>query len=382
MQIQTTNLTAPGQSTTLHRASNQWRERPADQRFGSIEALRARAHEYRAAAQEHTLLYEGMDFSVADGDVLMNDVPMTSWAFGQLCSKIDAPAHYLRKLPTEMAAECIKHGMAVREDEEQSTKLLIHSGHIQALTSQRYVRVWNAEIADWLCDVQERQPWWSFPVAFQQAGGGQKANAWGERKELPVAFLSDRDMFVFLCDYQHPIQIPGQDTPLTRGFWIENSEVGAGAIRLTMFLFDFVCSNVLVWGARNVIEVKVRHMGNARERTIFDDSEMQRAIIDYSNRSATADVQRIASAQKLLVADTKPEAVSWLYSQRSLALPKTTFQEAIGVAERTPRYGNPLSVWAIVNGLTEMSQKVAYADERASIDRAAGKLLDLTVPMA
>jgi hypothetical protein len=271
--------------------------------------------------------------------------------------------------------------MEKRDSEEQSTKLLVHSGHVQALTSQKYVRVWNSEIADWLVGLRTAQPWWSFPVAFKKADGSIKEGAWGESKELPVAFLSDRDMFVFLCDYEHPIEIPGQDHPLTRGFWIENSEVGAGAIRLTMFLFDFVCSNVLVWGARNVIEVKVRHTGQARERTILEDGDVQRAISEYSNREESKDVERIVQAQKVLVADTKLEAISWLYGQRSLGLPKVTFTEAIGVAERTPRYGNPLSVWGIVNGLTEISQKSAYADERANIDRAAGKLLDLTVPM-
>lgn len=142
-----------------------------------------------------------------------------------------------------------------------------------------------------------------------------------------------------------------------------------------------MCSNVLVWGARNVIEVKVRHTGKARERVIVEDSDVQRAISEYANRSERAEVNRIVKAQHTLVADSKLEVINALYANRQLALPKSTIAGAIDVAEKTPRYGNPFSVWGIVNGLTEVSQLSTHANERTDIDRAAGKLLDMMVPL-
>jgi hypothetical protein len=262
-------------------------------------------------------------------------------------------------------------------------KILVGPTRIGAFTGENYARIWNAEIVDWLVDLQAEQPWWTFPTAFKTAYGS-KENAWGEQKELPVAFLSDRDMFVFLCDYEHPVEVPGSETTLSRGFWIENNEVGSGSVRITMFLFDFVCSNVLVWGARNVIEVKVAHKGRARERILFEDSEARTAIIEYANRSSMADTLRIQRAQNMLVADSPNEVVDLLYSKRLPGLSKTVLTEAMDVAARTERYqlgAGPTSVWAVVNGITEVSQKADYADARVEIDRSAARILDGMVPL-
>jgi hypothetical protein len=302
---------------------------------------------------------------------------MSNWAFGQFCSRIKAPASYLRTLPAPLAQACINNGIASLPDEQ--AKVLVNEGRIHGFTSERYVRIWNAEMSGWILDLQERAPHWTFPEAFRTANG-QKENAWGKHEVLPVAFLSDRDMFVFLCDYEHPVTIPGVETPLLRGFWVENSETGAGAVRITLFLFDFVCCNVLVWGARNVIEVKVNHTGRARERVLFDDGEAVKAISAYANRATAGDVSRIVSARKALVADTRADVVTTLYGQRLPGLSKGVIDAAYTVAERTPRYGDPRSVWAMINGLTEVSQNEAYADARIEIDRSAGRLLDAYVP--
>lgn len=46
------------------------------------------------------------------------------------------------------------------------------------------------------------------------------------------------------------------------------------------------------------------------------------------------------------------------------------------VAEQTPRYGDPRSAWAMVQGLTEVSQRQSHGIDRVNADRAAGKILD------
>lgn len=372
-----TQLTKPGESTTLTRASGQWRSRPADERYKSIIAMEERALIYQSNSHEFLMPLREAQIEVEADEIKIAGAPMTNWAFSQFASKIKAPGSYLRTLPPQLAAQNIEHGLSLVGDEQ--SKLLVADGRIGAFTSERYVRIWNSEILHWLRELQANQPWWTWPEAFRTASG-QKAGAWGEHEVLPVGFLSDRDMFVFLADYQHPIEIPGVEHPLLRGFWVENSEAGAGAVRITLFLFDHVCCNVLVWGARNVIEVKINHIGRARERVLFDDSEVRAAISEYSNRSTEGDVRRITSARNMLVADTRGEVIDLLYKQRLPGLSKKVIESAYAIQERTPRYGDPRTVWAAVNGLTEESQKCENADERAEIDRSAGRLLEAFVP--
>lgn len=377
--VSVTPITKPGQSTTLTRASAQWRSRPADERFSSIGALRSAAHIYRENSHEFLHPLREAKVEVDGDDIKIVGAPMSNWAFSQFASKIKAPGSYLRTLPPELAAMNIAHGVSLLPDER--SKLLVAEGRIDAFTSEGYARIWNSEIADWLVELQASQPHWTFPEAFRTASGEQKEGAWGNHEVLPVAFLSDRDMFVFLADYQHPVTIPGVEHPLLRGFWVENSETGAGAVRITLFLFDFVCCNVLVWGARNVIEVKINHVGRARERVLFEDSEARQAIVEYANRSTEKDVQRIVSARNMLVADTKLEVIDLLFKQRLPGLTKTVLESAYAIQERTPRYGDPRSVWSVVNGITEASQKADYADARTEIDRSAGRLLEAFVPV-
>jgi len=344
-----------------------------------MSKLRTDAHLYVENSHEFLYPLKEAKLEVIGDEITLAGARFSNWAFSQFASKMKAPGSYLRTLPTDIAMLNIKHGLTTLPDEQ--SKLLVAEGRLDAITSDRYVRIWNAEIADWLCDLQSSQPWWTFPEAFRTANGGQKEGAWGKHEVLPVAFLSDRDMFVFLCDYQHPVTIPGVEHPLLRGFWVENSEAGAGAVRITLFLFDFVCCNVLVWGARNVIEVKINHTGRARERVLFEDSEARNAIVEYANRSTEKDVQRIVSARNLLVADTRNEVIDLLYKQRLPGLTRTVLESAYAIQERTPRYGDPRSVWSVVNGITEASQTSEYADARTEIDRSAGRLLEAFVPV-
>jgi hypothetical protein len=57
-------------------------------------------------------------------------------------------------------------------------------------------------------------------------------------------------------------------------------------------------------------------------------------------------------------------------------LSKTTIDAAYETAEQfTDAYGDPRTVWGMVNGITHYSQESAFADSRTLLDRAAGRLL-------
>jgi hypothetical protein len=66
-------------------------------------------------------------------------------------------------------------------------------------------------------------------------------------------------MFVFLADEKNRIELPnrrdGKTGELARGFFVTNSETGAGALKIKTFLFDYVCANRIVWGAHELEEI-------------------------------------------------------------------------------------------------------------------------------
>lgn len=371
--------------TQLGEASQQWRERPADERFDTLEALLGATKVHMESARVGKTAINDLRVHLQVGETLSvkgaagNTAIPNHWAFGQLCQRAKAPAAYVRQLPTKLATECLNHGLASAEA-DMDARLLIRTSstaplELCAITSDKYKRVWNYEVAQALVELRERQPQWQFPEPFRTAGGRKQAT-WGDHtagRQVPVAFASDHDMFVFLCDYECGIDVDG--SLLARGFFVENSEVGDAAFKVTMFLFDFVCSNILVWGARNVVEVKVNHVGRIRDRVLDRNSEVLKALTTYSQSSAKDQLQQIHAARNTLLGDTTEDVLATLFGKKSLGLAKADIQAAQVVAAQTPRYGDPRSVWAVANGLTEVSQRTKYADARIKLDRAAGEVL-------
>ena len=77
------------------------------------------------------------------------------------------------------------------------------------------------------------------------------------------AYLGDRDMFLFLVDGNRILDDPtdASQAGLFRGFMLRNSDVGAAALTLDMFLFRAVCANHIIWGFHHVAGFRRRHMG-------------------------------------------------------------------------------------------------------------------------
>ena len=80
-------------------------------------------------------------------------------------------------------------------------------------------------------------------------------------KNNTTIYGSDRDMFVFLADEENRIVVPnrrnGQSGSLAKGFFVWNSEVGSQSIGAAFFLFDYACSNRIVWGAQDFKEIRI-----------------------------------------------------------------------------------------------------------------------------
>ena len=186
-------------------------------------------------------------------------------------------------------------------------------------------------------------------------------------------------MFVFMVHPERIIDLNGSGG-LMRGFFLWNSEVGAGAFKIQTFLLEAVCGNHIVWGASDVKTYRKVHKGQD-----FDD---------LGRLQASPDRTRLGLCRRGYIgrdADGPPGTGS-----RSSARQGRDDQEprrhaptgAVpaghrgvlfrrGDAEGTAK-APPTTAWGLVHGLTRYSQATPYADQRAALDTAAGKLLALT----
>lgn len=352
----------------LFSAHQQWSTRPDDQRFTSLEDLQRACKAYAATAREKTTVpISSLRTEAIDGDVQLlgrGSIParLTHWAFGQLCARVGIPASYARTLPATLAVQNLNHGLAhrVATDGDATTNLLFHENGsllLRALTSDIYSRVWNWEIADRLLAMKDR----GWDVA--------RPDIRAQDDRLPL-YASDHDLYAFIRHADRVISIGGGNT-LQRGMIIENSEVGASKLRRTRFLYCEMCGNHIIWGAQDVVEDAIRHVGNIRDRVATWDL----TSTAYLDSSPAEEEATIAKAQTTRIAGTKDQLLDTLFGKR-LELSRKTL--AAGYAAIVPdQDGDPLTVWGMVQGLTRYSQTLPYADARTAIDTSAGRILSM-----
>lgn len=355
----------------LFKANEQWANRPDDERFPTLEALYEATRAYAASAVEKDANFGDIRADVQGGAIVIagkQNIPakLTHWAFGQLAQRIGAPASYLRGLPGTLAVQNLNHGLAKRAKDEalnQMAKMLFHrmpDGTVlcRAMTTDAYQRIWNHEVAERLVNLQGLG--WEPAMPDVRSLGDDK----------PPLYASDHDMFVFLRNAEKTIE-EGNGQPVYRGVIVENSEVGAGALKLTRFLYRFMCGNHIIWGASKVTDLSVRHVGDARGRWGKFAVQMR----EWADEGAHEDEVKIKAAQYKMIGGTKEEVLDAIFGKRAVNLSRK--QLDAGYDAVVPNQdGDPNSVWGMVQGLTRYSQTLPYADERTAIDRAAGKILE------
>lgn len=353
--------------TTLEKAHHEWASRAADERFSSLDSLHAKALQIRQlGAEAKDLPTRNLRVIADNGEVLLegkNDtrVQMTNWAFSQLARIGSAPAGYLGNLPAELAADCLNHGLLKADSDDKVSMLLDRSAgwKMRAVTSERYSRLWNSEITERLLELEARGPFRPAPAAFDGSRG---------------LYMGDRDMFAFMVDNERRI-FEKQEGGLSRGFFVWNSEVGARSFGVMTFLYEFVCGNHRVWGAKEVKELRIKHVGGAT-RNAFNNLQVQ--LRHYAEASASEDEAKIQAAHDYVLTGNRDEIIDTLMGLRDPALSKRLLAQALSKAEeREDRYGNPKSLWGIAGGLTEIARDLPNADDRTAIDKASAKIIEM-----
>jgi hypothetical protein len=387
--------------TDLTRAANEWANRPADQRFGSLAELKMATERHRINAREAdivrpTVLERDGALLLIDGaDKGSAETRLSHWSFGQLAGLAGAPPGYLRTLPAGTAQECLNIGLRRRDERGEGAPLLalvdVTDGlQTRALTSQKYARVYDSEVVDRMM-VLEAQGWRVPParpspksgpgtrpateadVLRRNTTGGGLAVKVGDPIAPAGLYASDRDVFVFLVNEDRIID-DGSPEGLARGFFCWNSEVGSAALGLTTFLYKHVCGNHIVWGASGVVDTRIRHVGKPHESWGGVEVELRK----YADSVGALDESGIKTAKARVLGVDKLGVLDGLLGLRKLPaeLSRTMLSDAYDLAEEhADWYGAPNTAWGVVNGLTMLSQQKAYTDERTTLDRAAGKLM-------
>lgn len=381
-------------SQAINTAAVQWRTRPADERFSTIDEGLARAKLHRANSRVASAELRRLD-CIPQNDELVLAGPngavasFTHYSFGQLCARVHAPADYMRSLPAALAAENLNNGLRNSEVAGQLLLDVSNQDHfeLRAFTSERYSRIWNADILEGLRSLEDQG--WRVPPARPAFAGQPGTRPATEADVLRAAahphlgikvgdmiapagvYVSDRDMFAFLVNENNPID-DGSGKPMFRGAIWWNSEVGDKTAGSDFFSLGSICGNHIMWDAHHLAEIRVIHRGNADARYF---REFTVSLKQYGEAPASIEEGRIRLAREKVLAATKEEALDILTGRKFLT--RTDATAALEKAQTLEYVGNPLSVWGVVSGITELSQTSAFAGRRVELDRAAGKVMEI-----
>lgn len=361
----------------LMQASHQWATRPSDERFTSLHDLRDHVAHERSISRDAVVSSRSLEF-VPDSDnkglfVQRREVGKvavpTHYATGQLATLAKAPVGYLRTLPSPLVADLLNYGLNFGRDVEETKLLFRINGktELAAATGLNYGRVWNSDIADALVrnfgDGLTGD--WRVPGEFGKRVQVSKSNT--------TLYASDRDMFVFLADEKNRVRMDnrrnGKSGSLARGFFVWNSEVGAATLGVAMFLFDYACSNRIVWGAKDFREIKLRHTSGAPDRFL----EQVMPVIDNMHKSSAAPIEAQIEAAQAKRLDTS--LADFLKNRRY----STNTIAAIECAHLSEEFRPIETVWDVVTGITAHAKSITYQDDRIAMERDAGRVLDMVV---
>lgn len=355
----------------IMRVNHQWANRPPDERYPDLTSLYNATKKMAAESAEAISPLSRLRVEAIDDDLKLlgrTSIPssITNWAFGQLCRRIAAPAGYLEGLPAILAAQNLNHGLESLSSSEniRDANLLFgitnNALTLRSMMTDAYSRFWNWEVVERLLMLQD--------IGWEPAMPDVRKT----EHDFPALYAGDRDLFAFVRNRNVRISEPGNPDSLQRGIIVENSEVGASSLKLTRFLYREMCSNHILWGASQVFELNLRHVGNIKAKFGIYAAEIKK----YADSSATEEQAKIASAKRKMLAANKDELLDKLFGIKTLNLSRKTI-EAGYEAVNPDQDGNRLSQWGIVQGLTRHSQTIPFADKRTEIDTAAGKILQI-----
>lgn len=337
--------------TTLTRAHKELFRRNPDERFPSLSALWEHCHDEKkdALTRWHP---PGEVFMEPDNGSLTftaNAEPfeMTDWSFSQLCKLASVGKDTVNKLTARTAAQ-VFHETLPRSDKPLQVYTLGHE--MRSIHGTAYTRLYNADVLSVALEFTT-----DFQAPQEALDGGTGL------------YCGEQDMFAFLIDPLGWTDIDGE--AFAPGYFLWNSEVGKRTVGVQTFWFQAVCRNHIIWDAIEVTDFSRRHTANVHDaldniRCILEGLTAQRD----QRRDKFVQVVRKAMRERLGTEDD--EAIK-LLGQHGIG--RALAQEALATA----RTHGELTIFAVVDALTRLSQRSPFAGDRAQADARAGQVLQM-----
>lgn len=379
----------------IYTVSREWARRPMDQRFLTVDELVDNVMMRTLRAEEQVFRsLDGVEVLPAEENltVRINDrvCDFTNWSFGQFARIIGAPAGYLQRLPSNIAADCMNFNLRLKRNEiiapisplddadidepvkgmnvlmdmptvdASGTSLAIPK--IRAMCGPNYGR-----IRDW--DVARR-----VQELVRQSGGVWQVppSRNGLTRRSTTLYASDRDVFMFLCDQTNEIMVNGRR--FWRGFYVSNSEVGSKVFNIARFLYDRVCENRIIWDVIGFQEIRMRHTKHAPERfleRVISDPAMLEGVNSEKHQALLTD--GIAHAMNNRILDslaTRKDAEDVLINNGfTRPVSRAAVQRAID------EEGGFTTKWQLHCGLTAEARETPFQDVRIALERKAAEFL-------
>lgn len=376
----------------LTNASAQLLNRPDDEHFPDLPTLRAACEHDRSTGKEVAIdpgeiLFRPDETKPGNVSVSLNDhlvdVPLTFHASKQLAGFAGAnPSFVFERLSPKTAAQALNEGIRSRDWGKERLRAFLGTFtrvshvrtdgrcapgmvHLRAMTGEGYHRVYDADL---LAEVER----WLIPNGFFPAHPTinttpQGDNIMGNRK--PALFRGDLDSFSFFmtekADEGHG------DRPVRRGAFYYNSEVGNRSFGLARFVFDDMCANFLIWGARAVRRLKLVHR-RKQGRDIL--SRFRHELRECAPTLAAAELDMLRRSAEVIFAKDREDAIERLVRQfqttqkgAASILDCATLGENAGIPE--------LSHAWVANGATSLAKTETKADAVVALATLGGDIV-------
>lgn len=374
---------ASTQGTVDNTASKQWANRPDDERYLDLGTMRTAIEQRFKDCRSVEINSDQLDFNP---DMSLNiqdydNITMTNWTYNQLCQAANAPVGYIKTLPSELASSCLKHGLANKPNDIIKALVNTRTKELRAINSATYGRIWDYQVIDQVMKIAGNgvnDTQWKIPGQINwESGNGYTVeyNPYVDiTKENTTLYASDRDVFLFLVDDTHPIEIGklpnGEPDLVFRGFYVSNSETGAGTFDMSCMLMRGVCQNRNIWGVEGKQSLTMRHSLKAPDKFAQQAFPMLAA---YSMSPTVGLIAKVNAAKALIIANDDEERLDFLTSSKiglSKGIAEAVVQRVF-VEEQHPM----TSLWDAVQGMTAHARTIQHQDARILLEQKAGKLM-------
>ena len=389
---------SPTNDAHMHEASAQWASRPNEERYWNFpdaisasEAFRNRLTLRDASPEEFEIINYGNVPALRN--MRKNSVAKLSpLAVDQICRLTKSPANYIRTLPGNIAADCLRHGWEANRGSDAIRLQVMDAGTdnrtIRAITSPSHDYLANSLLLQAFGRLVEEGKGWKIPPArwngddkvskrtakeadvLKHAGTGMSPKV-GDEICASGLYVSDRDCFSIIVD---DTQSMDEEGGMYRFMMGGNSEVACGPLEFWSGRMRGICGNHILWNVADVINIRAIHKGDNATRNL------SRMSAEVSRRNWRDDRKEfaaaIAAARVCQIAKNKEELIALLFGRKILS--KRDAEVAWDVNSDLASIDGPTgSAWGIVNAITRMSQYSRFHADRLEMDEAGGKVMEM-----